>query len=247
MREIILKINELSKVYPDGTKALNSVSTEFIKGEFVSIIGPSGAGKSSFIRCINRLVEPSGGSIIFHNQDVVKAGSKDLRKLRRRIGMIFQGHNLVKRSETLRNVLHGKLGYMSSIKGGLGLFSKKNIEEAIKLLERVGLQEQAFKRADELSGGQQQRVGIARAIAQNPSIIMADEPIASLDPQSSDKVMKYFKTVCHEDKITAIVNLHQVDFAKKFSDRIIGLKKGVLVFNGTPAELNDEELHKIYN
>ncbi|ABR47372.1 phosphonate ABC transporter, ATPase subunit [Alkaliphilus metalliredigens QYMF] len=247
MTQPILQITELSKVYPDGTVALNNVELDFKKGEFVSIIGPSGAGKSTLIRCINRLVEPSGGKIIFKEKDIVKARGKELRMIRRQIGMIFQGHNLVKRSETIRNVLHGNLGYMNSIKGGLGLFTKESIEDAIGILERVGLRDQAFKRADELSGGQQQRVGIARAMAQNPSIIMADEPIASLDPKSSEDVMRYLKKVCNEDGITALVNLHQVDFAKEFSDRIIGVRKGHIVFDGKPSDLNDRMAHHIYN
>ncbi|MCC5910432.1 MAG: phosphonate ABC transporter ATP-binding protein [Clostridiaceae bacterium] len=247
MSDGILKISKLTKVYSDGTAALNGVDLDFKKGEFVSIIGPSGAGKSTFIRCINRLVEPSGGEILFEDKDVIKARGQELRNIRRQIGMIFQGHNLVKRSETVKNVLHGNLGYMGSLKGGLGLFSKDVIENAIGILERVGLQEQAFKRADELSGGQQQRVGIARAMAQNPSIIMADEPIASLDPKSSETVMQYLKKVCDEDGITALVNLHQVDFAKAFSDRIVGVRKGKIVFDGKPSDLNEDTIHYIYN
>ncbi|WP_096188019.1 phosphonate ABC transporter ATP-binding protein [Evansella halocellulosilytica] len=246
MEQTILEINNLNKIYPDGTNALKNIHLSINKGEFVVIIGLSGAGKSSLLRCINRLIEPSDGSVVFNGDDIVRAKGKKLRLIRRQIGMIFQHYNLIKRVTTVQNVLHGRLGYMSSIKGGLGLFEKMDVESALKLLERVGLLDQAFKRADELSGGQQQRVGISRAIAQNPALIMADEPIASLDPASSRNVMGYLRDICKEDGITAIVNLHQVEFAKEFADRIIGVKKGEIVFDGRPEQLTTEMTSMIY-
>lgn len=247
MGEALLEVKQLGKVYPDGTEALKNINITINKKEFVSVIGPSGAGKSTFLRSINKLNDPTSGEIIFLNQNITKAKGKELRKIRIQIGMIFQGFNLVKRSQTVKNVLHGRLGYMSSIKGSLGLFSKDDVEDALEVLVRVGLEQQAFKRADELSGGQQQRVGIARAIAQNPAMILADEPIASLDPTSSENVMQYLKKICVEDGITTIVNLHQVDYAKRFSDRIIGIKAGSVVFDGKPSELTDGITHYIYN
>jgi phosphonate transport system ATP-binding protein len=246
MAEVFLKTRNLAKVYPDGTKALKNISLSFNQGELVSIIGPSGAGKSTFLRSINHLNPPTSGDVIFQDKNITMAKGKNLRLIRRQIGMIFQGFNLINRSATIHNVLHGRLGYMSTLKGGFGKFSKNDITEAFRILERVGLSEHAFKRADELSGGQQQRVGIARAIAQNPSLILADEPIASLDPASAEKVMKYLKSISEEDGITTIVNLHQVDFAKKFADRIVGIKAGEVVFDGKPSELSMSDIEHIY-
>lgn len=244
----ILQINNLSKVFPDGTKALNNVSISIKRGEIVAVIGSSGAGKSTFLRCINKLNLVTSGSILFDQKfEVTIAKGRELREIRRQIGMIFQGFNLIKRSLTIKNVLHGRLGYMSPLKGALGMFSKKDTEEALAVLTRVGLQEQAFKRADELSGGQQQRVGIARALAQKPQILLADEPIASLDPASSQRVMSYMKSIAEEDGITTIVNLHQVDFAKSFANRIIGIKRGAIVFDGTPSELTEDVINRLYD
>jgi phosphonate transport system ATP-binding protein len=247
MSEMILKIRNLSKTYPDGVKALKKINLDIIKGEFVIIVGPSGAGKSTLVRLINHLIEPTCGEIIFLDKDTVRAKGKEIRHIRRQIGMIFQAHNLVKRSSTIQNVLHGRLGYMDALRGGFGIFSRKDVETAFDILDRVGLKEQAYKRADELSGGQQQRVGIARAIIQKPKLIMADEPIASLDPTSSDNVMNYLKTICEEDGITVLVNLHQVEFAKKYASRIIGIKHGEIVFDGKPAELDETSIENIYS
>lgn len=246
MGETILEIKQLKKTYPDGTEALKDIDLTVNRGEFIVIIGPSGAGKSTFLRSINRLSEPTSGEILFHGEDIVKANRAKLRKMRRNIGMIFQGFNLVKRLPTVRNVLHGKLGYMSTWKGALGLFNQEEVEEALSILERVGLEDQAFKRADELSGGQQQRVAIARAINQSPSIILADEPIASLDPNSSRVVMDYLQKACQEEGFTTIVNLHQVDFAKEYADRIVGIKDGKIYFDGPAKELNEDIIRSIY-
>ncbi|WP_082393924.1 phosphonate ABC transporter ATP-binding protein [Bacillus sp. JCM 19034] len=246
MSEVLLETKSLGMTYADGTEALKGIDLTIKKGELVSIIGPSGAGKSTFMRSLNLLNQPTHGSILFQGNDITKAKGKRLRQIRRAIGMVFQHFNLIKRSPTYQNVLHGRLGYMSSIKGGLGLFSEEDTRQALEILRRVGLEDQAFKRADELSGGQQQRVGIARAIAQSPSLILADEPIASLDPSTSEDVMNYLKKVCQEDGLTSIVNLHQVDFAKKFADRIIGIKSGEVVFDGTPKELTDGITNHLY-
>jgi phosphonate transport system ATP-binding protein len=246
MTEVFLETRDLAKVYHDGTEALKNISLTFKQGELVSIIGPSGAGKSTFLRSLNHLNPPTSGDVIFQDKNITAAKGKNLRLIRRQIGMIFQGFNLINRSNTIRNVLHGRLGYMSTLKGGFGRFSKDDVMEAFRILERVGLGEHAFKRADELSGGQQQRVGIARAIAQKPSLILADEPIASLDPASSENVMKYLKKISEEDSITTIVNLHQVDFARQFADRIVGIKAGEVVFDGQPDKLSKSTIEHIY-
>ncbi|MGE7826632.1 phosphonate ABC transporter ATP-binding protein [Paenibacillus sp. NPDC093718] len=242
----ILEIRNLKKVYTDGTAALKGIDFQVNRGEFIAIIGPSGAGKSTLLRCINRLVEPSEGLIQFNGMDATRAGAKQIRKMRREVGMIFQSFNLVQRVTVLRNVLHGRLGYMNPVRGSLGIYSKKDIEEAKQILTRLGLQQQTFKRADELSGGQQQRVGIARALSQKPLMILADEPIASLDPVTSDSIMQHLQTICLEDGITCMVNLHQVEVAKKFATRIIGIHKGTVVFDGTPDQLSDDMIEKVY-
>lgn len=242
----ILEVRKLRKVYSDGTAALSGIDFEVKRGEFVAVIGPSGAGKSTLLRCINRLVEPTEGTIVFKGMDTTKAGARQIRRMRREVGMIFQSFNLVQRVTVLRNVLHGRLGYMNPLRGALGLYSKKDIEEAKHILVRLGLQQQTFKRADELSGGQQQRVGIARALSQSPSMILADEPIASLDPVTSDSIMQHLHSICTEDGITCLVNLHQVEVAKKFASRIIGIHKGTIVFDGTPDQLSDDMIQKVY-
>ncbi|QKS73323.1 phosphonate ABC transporter ATP-binding protein [Paenalkalicoccus suaedae] len=244
--DAVLQLKDVEMTFPDGTQALRGISLTIKKGELVSIIGPSGAGKSTFMRSLNRLNTPTAGSIVFEGQDVMRARGKELREIRRRIGMVFQHFNLIKRSQTYHNVLHGRLGYMPTLKGSFGRFSKEDTEKAFEVLRRVGLEEHMFKRADELSGGQQQRVGIARAIIQEPSLLLADEPIASLDPSSSENVMNYLKQVCEEDGLTSIVNLHQVDFAKKFAHRIIGIKAGEVVFDGAPRELTDGIIDYLY-
>lgn len=243
----LMKVEGLRKVYADGTVGLEGIDFTVEAGEFIAVIGPSGAGKSTLLRCLNRMVEPTEGSIAFQGDETIGAKGRKLRRIRREMSMIFQGFNLVERVSVLTNVLHGRLGYMSSWKGALGLFAKSDIAEAKRLLARVGLQEQTHKRADELSGGQQQRVGIARALAQQPKLILADEPIASLDPAASETVMSSLHRFCSEDGIACLCNLHQVDMAKKYASRIIGIHKGRKVFDGTPDELTDEMIHLIYN
>lgn len=242
----ILKINNLTKRYNDETLALEGINLEVSRGEFISVIGPSGAGKSTLLRCINRLIEPTSGEVIFLGHHVEKANKAELRKIRAQIGMIFQHYNLVPRLSVLENVLHGRLGYMSSIKGLFSLYSEEEKEEAIEWLRKVGLEKEIFKRADELSGGQKQRVGICRAMMQKPKLILADEPIASLDPKSAEVVMETIYHNCIELGIACLVNLHQVEIAKKYSTRIIGIKSGKLVFDDTPDKLTDEMSRFIY-
>lgn len=243
----LLQVDSLKKVYADGTAALAGIDFKVEPGEFIAVIGPSGAGKSTLLRCLNQMVRPTSGRVVFQGADTLKSGKRELRRIRRGMGMIFQGFNLVERVSVLTNVLHGRLGYMGSWRGALGFFSKPDIQEATRLLERVGLGEQIHKRADELSGGQQQRVAIARALAQKPKLILADEPIASLDPASSEVVMNSLYKFCKEDGIACLCNLHQVDMAKKYATRIIGIYKGTKVFDGTPEELTDDMIELIYS
>lgn len=242
----LLVIDDLSKSYNNKGKALSNVSVSINRGEFVSVIGSSGAGKSTFLRCINRLIDPSEGNIVFDGEDITKMSKRELRNARRRISMIFQHYNLVYRSSAIENVLQGRLGYKSSIAGMLGLYSEEEKLEAFDILSKVGLAEFAYKRADQLSGGQKQRVGIARALVQDPLLMLCDEPIASLDPRSSRVIMEQLRWACDELGVACLVNLHQVDYAIEFSDRIIGLKQGKLVFDGTPDELDAKVISYIY-
>lgn len=246
MKEPILEIHNLEKIYNETTHALQGVNVSFKQGEFVVIIGPSGAGKSTFIRCMNRMINPSRGEIIFDGTHMENLRGKNLRKQRSRIGMIFQHYNLVGRTNVIKNVLHGRLGHMRLIDSLCGRFTKEDIQEAAALLKQVGLEEQMYKRADELSGGQMQRVGICRAIIQHPKILLADEPIASLDPHSANKVMDTLYKMTCERGLTCIVNLHQVDYARKYATRIIGIKAGQIVYDGSPNELTEEIIQDIY-
>jgi len=242
----LLVIDDLSKSYNGKSKALDGINVTVGRGEFVSVIGCSGAGKSTFLRCINRLIDPTEGSIVFNGEDVTKMSKRQLRGVRRRISMIFQHYNLVYRASAIENVLQGRLGYKSSLAGALGLYSEEEKLEAFDILAKVGLAEFAYKRADQLSGGQKQRVGIARALVQDPLLMLCDEPIASLDPRSSRTVMEQLRWACDEPGIACLVNLHQVDYAVEFSDRIIGLRRGKLVFDGTPDELDAKVISYIY-
>lgn len=242
----LLVIDDLSKSYNGKSKALDSVSVTVGRGEFISVIGCSGAGKSTFLRCINRLIDPTEGSVVFDGQDITKLSRRQLRNVRRRISMIFQHYNLVYRASAIENVLQGRLGYKTSLAGALGLYSEEEKMEAFDVLSKVGLAEFAYKRVDQLSGGQKQRVGIARALVQDPLLMLCDEPIASLDPRSSRAVMEQLRWVCDELGIACLVNLHQVDYAIEFSDRIIGLRQGKLVFDGTPDELDAKVISYIY-
>lgn len=242
----MLKIEHLTKIYDNGFKALNDVSLEIPDGQFVAVIGLSGSGKSTLLRCINRLVNPTEGRIIWDGLDITSANDEDLRLIRRRIGMIFQQFNLVKRSSVMTNVLSGRLGYTNSLYSFLNYFPAKDREAALANLERVGIHDQAKKRASALSGGQQQRVGIARALMQNPELMLADEPVASLDPATSHSVMKYLEVLNKEDGITVLCSLHFLSLARAYSDRVIALKDGVLQFDGLPSEIDETRFREIY-
>lgn len=242
----ILEFKNVSKIYDNDTRALDDVSFTVEEGEFVSIIGPSGAGKSTLLRCINRLIDASQGAIIFDGQDITQVKGKELRKVRTRTGMIFQHYNLVDRLSVIENVLHGTLGKKSTLSGMAGHYTEQEKETAFEILKELGLGDQVYKRCDELSGGQKQRVGIARAIMQQPKLILCDEPIASLDPKASKVIMDQLKEINESKKITCIVNLHQVDVAMKYSERIIGVSGGRIVYDGPPEDLNQDMIHRIY-
>ncbi len=242
----LLEFQNVSKTYNNVTRALQDVTFSIEEGEFVSIIGPSGAGKSTLMRCANRLVDASQGAIFFDGQDITKMGKKELRKVRTKTGMIFQHYNLVDRLSVIENVLHGLLGQKSTLSGMAGHYTEAEKAEAFRIIQEMGLTEQAYKRCDELSGGQKQRVGIARAIMQKPRLILCDEPIASLDPKSSKVIMDHLKQINREKKITCLVNLHQVDVAIRYSERIIGVAGGRIVYDGPSGQLTQEIIHEIY-
>jgi phosphonate transport system ATP-binding protein len=253
----ILEIHELCHSYTGKTPVLRDVSFKIKQGEFVGIIGLSGSGKSTLLRCINRLIEagsgqvkiPRGlvrGAIDGETVDVLKLATTDLRRLRRKIGMIFQQFNLAKRLSVLENVLCGGLGYQPALRSTLRIFTRAERREALTNLKRVGLLEHAYKRADELSGGEQQRVAIARTLMQRPAIILADEPVSSLDPKLSRLVLDILKRVCREDGITALVSLHTLELTREYSDRVVGLRAGEVVFDGPTEGLSDPVLDIIY-
>ena len=242
----MLKVQGLTKVYKTGDKALNNVSFEVPSGQIVGLIGPSGAGKSTLIRCINRLVQPSSGTIQLNDTEITRLSGGKLRQLRRRIGMIFQEYALVERLTVMENVLSGRLGYVPFWRSFTRRFPGSDVEQAYRLLDRVGLMAHADKRADALSGGQRQRVGIARALQQNPELLLVDEPTASLDPKTSRQIMRLLNEMCKERGLPAIVNIHDVLLAQTYTERLIGLRAGEVVFDGHPSELNDEVLTRIY-
>ena len=242
----MLVIEHLTKIYDDGTRALNDVSFTVEDSEFLVLIGLSGSGKSTLLRCINRLVEPTEGRIIIDGFDITAAPATELRAARRNIGMIFQQFNLVKRSRVVRNVLSGRLGYMDGWRSLVGWFPPEEVQRAARNLERIGITEQAHKRADELSGGQQQRVGIARALMQEPRMILADEPVASLDPATSHSVMRYLEELNKRDGITILCSLHFLSLARAYATRIIALKAGEIVFDGLPKDIDDQRFREIY-
>lgn len=242
----LLEFKQVSKQYGADTRALSDVNFAVREGEFVSIIGPSGAGKSTLLRCINRMIDASSGEIIFDDANIMAYKKSGLKKLRTRIGMIFQHYNLVNRLSVIENVLHGRLGYKSTLAGVLGLYSDEEKKQAYGILKVLGLEEQVHKRCDQLSGGQKQRVGIARALVQNPKLLLCDEPIASLDPNASKTIMEHLRSICSTMGITVIINLHQVDVALKYSDRIIGVNKGSIVYDGPPSGIKSEQLRTIY-
>ena len=242
----MLKVENLTKVYPNGTQALNGVSFEVQEGEFLAVIGLSGSGKSTLLRCINRLIEPTSGKILWNDIDITAARGKDIRKIRRQIGMVFQQFNLVKRSSVMTNVLSGRLGYVSTFPSLFNIFPASDRQKAIDDLLMVGLEDKANVRADSLSGGQQQRVGIARALMQEPKMILADEPVASLDPVLAHSILKYLEKLNKEYGITVLCSLHFLDLVHRYATRAIALKDGLLVFDGLPTEIDDEHFKSIY-
>ena len=242
----MLRVSSLSKRYKTGDHALNGVSVDVPAGQVVGLIGPSGAGKSTLIRCINRLVEPTSGQVQLNDTDITQLGRGGLRRARRRMGMIFQEYALVERLSVMENVLSGRLGYVPFWRSFLRRFPQADVDKAFTLLDRVGLTEQADKRASALSGGQRQRVGIARALEQDPELLLVDEPTASLDPKTARQIMRLICEICRERTLPAIISLHDVLLAKMFVDRIIGLRAGGIVFDDAPAALNTAMLTAIY-
>lgn len=242
----MLIVKNLVKTYPNGTQALKGVNFQVEDGEFLAVIGLSGSGKSTLLRCINRLIEPTSGSIVWNDIDITAAKGKEIRFIRRQIGMIFQQFNLVKRSSVNTNVLSGRLGYVSTLPSLLHQFSKKDREMAKANLEMVGLEDKIDVRADSLSGGQQQRVGIARALMQEPKIILADEPVASLDPVLAHSILKYLEQLNKERGITVLCSLHFLDLVHRYATRAIALKDGQVVFDGLPSEIDDVQFKEIY-
>ena len=243
---MLLSIKNVSKKYNNGTNALKNISFDVEKGEFISVIGPSGSGKSTLLRSINKMIDISQGSILFEDKNIESLKKTQIELVRREIGMIFQSYNLVERLTVIENVLHGRLGYKSIIAGILGIYSEEEKKEAFSFLERVNMTKYAYQKCSELSGGQKQRVGIARAIMQKPKLLLCDEPIASLDPKTAENIMDYLKKIVTELKITCIVNLHQDDIAKKYSDRIIALNKGEKIFDDKAEKLTEKMVEFIY-
>jgi phosphonate transport system ATP-binding protein len=242
----VLSIERLTKIYPNGTKALDDVSLTVERGEFLVLIGLSGSGKSTLLRCINRLVEPTSGRIVFEGQDVTAARGADLRRIRRQMGMIFQQFNLVRRSSVFANALSGRLGYQSTLGTIAGRAAASDVQLAFENLQRVGILEKTYQRADSLSGGQQQRVGIARALMQRPRLMLADEPVASLDPATSHSVMKYLEEINRSDGITVLCSLHFLSLARRYGTRVIALQGGRIVYDGSPAGIDERRFKEIY-
>lgn len=251
MPETILSVKNMIKTYPNGVQALKGVSFDVKKGEFLVIIGLSGSGKSTLLRCLNRLHDPTSGEVIFNTNntqiDIAQIQNKnEIRNLRKNMGMIFQHFNLIPRHTVLSNVLMGKLSYIGTLKSIFGLFSKDDIADAMKYLKLVGIAEKAYIRADQLSGGQQQRVAIARALTQNPKVLLADEPVASLDPATCHTVMDYLRKVNQELGITIICNLHFLSLVRQYATRVIALKGGELMYEGDPKNIDEAWFERIY-
>jgi phosphonate transport system ATP-binding protein len=242
----MLKLDKLCKRYNTGDQALTDVTLDIPDGQVMGLIGPSGAGKSTLIRCINRLVKPTSGRIVLNDVEISAIGSGELRRQRRRMGMIFQEYALVERLTVMENVLSGQLGYVGFWSSYFRRFPQKAVDEAFRLLERVGLDHMVDKRADELSGGQRQRVGIARALLQGPAILLVDEPTASLDPKTSRQIMRLICELCEERNLSAIINIHDVALAQMFVQRIVGLQLGQVVYDGSPNEMSPDVLTQIY-
>ena len=242
----MIKFDKVNKVYPNGLHALKNISLEINQGEFVAIIGLSGAGKSTLLRTINRMHDISEGSLTVNGQEVNNLAGKDLRKFRRKIGMVFQSFNLVTRTTVVNNVLTSRVPDMPLWKSIIGLYSKEDKVIALEALDKVGILDKAYVRADQLSGGQQQRVALARTLAQKPEIILADEPVAALDPITAKQVMDDFKKINKELNMSVLINIHHVDLALKYADRVIGIKAGEIVYDGAAKDVTNEVLKQIY-
>jgi phosphonate transport system ATP-binding protein len=242
----MLRLDALTKTYKTGDQALKAVTLDIPDGQVLALIGPSGAGKSTLIRCVNRLVEPTSGQVHLDTVELTGLSSGALRRERRRMGMIFQEYALIERLTVMENVLSGRLGYVGFWRSFLRRFPQSDVDEAFRLLDRVGLAHMADKRADELSGGQRQRVGICRALIQNPAVLLVDEPTASLDPKTSRQIMRLICELCRERGLAAIINIHDVALAQMFVQRVIGLRFGAVEFDGPPEGLTPEVLTSIY-
>jgi len=242
----MLQVRNLTKIYDGGVLALDDVSFDAPDGQFLAVIGLSGSGKSTLLRCLNRLIEPTAGQVLWNDVDITNLSEEEMRWVRRKIGMVFQHFNLVHRSSVLTNVLAGRLGYVNPTWSLLNRFPKHDIEKAMQQLNRVGIADKAAQRADELSGGQQQRVGIARALMQDPQMILADEPVASLDPVLAHSIMQYLELINKEDGVTVLCSLHFLDLVHRYANRVIALNEGKLVFDGAPQEIDDQRFKEIY-
>lgn len=242
----MIKFDNVNKVYPNGLHALKNISLEIEQGEFVAIIGLSGAGKSTLLRTVNRMHDITDGVLTVNKQEVNALKGKELRKFRRKLGMVFQSFNLVTRTSVIKNVLTSRVPDMSLWKSMIGLYSKEDKVIALEALDKVGILDKAYVRADQLSGGQQQRVALARTLAQNPEIILADEPVAALDPITAAQVMDDFKKINEELNMSVLINIHHVDLALKYADRVIGIKAGAIVYDGPSKDVDGEILKQIY-
>jgi phosphonate transport system ATP-binding protein len=242
----MLQIRNLTKIYEGGVKALDNVSFDVPDGQFLAVIGLSGSGKSTLLRCINRLIEPTDGQILWNGVNITQASQEEMREIRRKIGMVFQHFNLVHRSKVITNVLAGRLGYVNPAWSFLNRFPKEDLEKAKKQMERMGIADKANQRADELSGGQQQRVGIARALMQDPELILADEPVASLDPVLAHSIMKHLEDINKTDGVTVMCSLHFLDLVHRYADQAVALNEGKLVFEGLPEDIDDDRFKEIY-
>lgn len=242
----VIEIKDLHKIYDKGSHALKGINLKVKEGEFCILLGLSGSGKSTLLRCLNKLIDSTSGEIRICDEDVIQASGKTLRFIRRQIGMIFQQFNLIKNLTVLTNVLSGKLGFVSLVHSVTFFYRKADVEAAMENLKRVGLEKFAYKKVKNLSGGQQQRVAIARALMQNPSVILADEPVASLDPATADNVMKYLGELNKKDNITVICSLHFLSLARKYGSKVVALKDGMVVFEGKPLEIDEKKFKEIY-
>jgi len=242
----MLKVEHLTKVYDNGTVALEDVSFEVPEGQFLAVIGLSGSGKSTLLRCINRLIEPTDGTITWNGVSITDAGPEEMRRVRRNVGMVFQHFNLVGRSKVITNVLAGSLGYVNPMLSVVNRFPPEHLARAMAQLARVGLEEKAYERADNLSGGQQQRVGVARAMMQEPSMLLADEPVASLDPVLAHSIMQHLEQINDQDRVMVLCSLHFLDLVHRYADQAIALNDGKLVFEGKPVEIDDAKFKEIY-